>query len=336
MTATITAEEHWTTKGEDVRLFLWRKYAGSADGRPAILFVHGSSMASQPTFDLQVPGRPWSSAMEFFAARGLDNSCVDMRPEIPARAATHAPAVRIQVLIGHFGSVRGPAEFRPTRRLTSPIRSCAAGDAHGHDPQEQRWLSPASRCRCITMLRSGRKFARRIGEAVLLPIGLSVPTVLSLKIATFANSGAAFAIGFARVSGVIGRRHAAVPPESWPGQPGRAGGTRQTADIAGPRAPAAAPGGRAVPADSLACTGVSEAAGRRTTGRRSRHAAGRLSVTVIDGAEALRPRSRGVSGRRGEARGAGAGGARHRVRQAARAGRQADRERQVGRCAGRL
>ena len=45
--------------------------------RPArILFVHGSSMASQPTFDLQVPGRP--SAMEFFAARGYDTWCVDM------------------------------------------------------------------------------------------------------------------------------------------------------------------------------------------------------------------------------------------------------------------
>jgi hypothetical protein len=34
-----------------------------------ILFVHGSSMASQPTFDLQVPGRPDSSVMEWFAAR---------------------------------------------------------------------------------------------------------------------------------------------------------------------------------------------------------------------------------------------------------------------------
>ena len=29
-----------------------------AQERGTILFVHGSSMASQPTFDLQVPGRP--------------------------------------------------------------------------------------------------------------------------------------------------------------------------------------------------------------------------------------------------------------------------------------
>src|SRR5438876_11550813 len=41
------------------------------------LFVHGSSMASQPTFDLQVPGRPDSSAMEWFAARGFDTWCLD-------------------------------------------------------------------------------------------------------------------------------------------------------------------------------------------------------------------------------------------------------------------
>ena len=43
-----------------------------------VLFVHGSSMASQPTFDLQVPGRPDSSVMDFFAARGYDTWCVDM------------------------------------------------------------------------------------------------------------------------------------------------------------------------------------------------------------------------------------------------------------------
>lgn len=66
------------SKGE-AELFLWRKTAaGAAPGAPVALFVHGSSMASQPTFDLQVPGRPWSSAMDFFAARGFDCWCVDM------------------------------------------------------------------------------------------------------------------------------------------------------------------------------------------------------------------------------------------------------------------
>jgi pimeloyl-ACP methyl ester carboxylesterase len=70
--------QHWTEKKGGVRLFLWRK--ASAAGTPArgtILFVHGSSMASQPTFDLHVPGRPHSSAMEWFAARGFDTWCMD-------------------------------------------------------------------------------------------------------------------------------------------------------------------------------------------------------------------------------------------------------------------
>jgi pimeloyl-ACP methyl ester carboxylesterase len=34
-------------------------------------------MASQPTFDLKVPGRPHSSAMEWFAERGFDTWCLD-------------------------------------------------------------------------------------------------------------------------------------------------------------------------------------------------------------------------------------------------------------------
>lgn len=81
MTATtpaIKGEEHWTKKG-DINLFMWNKFAD--DGKPkagTILFVHGSSMASQPTFDLAVPGRPDSSVMDWFAARGYDCWCVDM------------------------------------------------------------------------------------------------------------------------------------------------------------------------------------------------------------------------------------------------------------------
>lgn len=74
----IVSEEHWTNKG-DVKLFLWEKYTGAPkNARGTILFVHGSSMASQPTFDLQVPGRPFSSVMDWFAAKGFDTWCVDM------------------------------------------------------------------------------------------------------------------------------------------------------------------------------------------------------------------------------------------------------------------
>lgn len=76
--AKITGQEHWTKKG-DIKLFLWEKFAGSPGGKKGtVLFVHGSSMASQPTFDLQVPGRPHSSAMDYFAGLGYDTWCVDM------------------------------------------------------------------------------------------------------------------------------------------------------------------------------------------------------------------------------------------------------------------
>jgi pimeloyl-ACP methyl ester carboxylesterase len=74
----IPGAAHWTKKGE-VRLFLWEKRSpapGAAKG--TVLFVHGSSMASQPTFDLTVPGRPDSSVMDWFARRGFDTWCVDM------------------------------------------------------------------------------------------------------------------------------------------------------------------------------------------------------------------------------------------------------------------
>src|SRR6202035_505648 len=75
----LAGAEHWTSKEGNVRLFLWNKCAGDpAHAKRIILFVHGSSMAGQPTFDLDVPGRPDSSVMEHFAYHGYDTWCVDM------------------------------------------------------------------------------------------------------------------------------------------------------------------------------------------------------------------------------------------------------------------
>jgi pimeloyl-ACP methyl ester carboxylesterase len=79
--APVTGISHWTAKATDgggVPLFLWEKFAGSPEGKPAVLFVHGSSMASTPTFDLRVQGRPDSSVMDWFARRGFVCWCVDM------------------------------------------------------------------------------------------------------------------------------------------------------------------------------------------------------------------------------------------------------------------
>lgn len=73
--------EHWTTKKTpegDIKLFLWEKKASpKVPHAGTIFFVHGSSMASQPTFDLSVPGRPHSSAMDWFAEHGFDTWTMD-------------------------------------------------------------------------------------------------------------------------------------------------------------------------------------------------------------------------------------------------------------------
>jgi pimeloyl-ACP methyl ester carboxylesterase len=75
--ALIRGQEHWADKG-GIKLFLWEKRrAPGTDYHGTILFIHGSSWASQPTFDLHVPGRPFSSVMDWFAVRGFDCWCLD-------------------------------------------------------------------------------------------------------------------------------------------------------------------------------------------------------------------------------------------------------------------
>jgi pimeloyl-ACP methyl ester carboxylesterase len=75
----IAGSEHWASKQTadgSVRLFLWNKRGARTD-KGTILFVHGSSMASTPVFDLQIPGRPDASLMDWFARQGYDTWCVD-------------------------------------------------------------------------------------------------------------------------------------------------------------------------------------------------------------------------------------------------------------------
>lgn len=82
-------QEHWVDKG-DVRLFLWEKKRKPGTAHAGtVLFVHGSSMASQPTFDLHVPGRPDSSVMEWFSERGFDTWTMDN--EGYGRSSKHRP-----------------------------------------------------------------------------------------------------------------------------------------------------------------------------------------------------------------------------------------------------
>ena len=143
--AVMRGEEHWTEKGSDVRLFLWNKHAGDPSG-PAgrILFVHGSSMASQPTFDLQVPGRADSSAMDFFARRGYDTWCVDM--EGYGRSDKHR-AINSDIATGaddleaatdYIRSVRGVESFLTYGISSGALRAALFAQRH---PERVRRLA---------------------------------------------------------------------------------------------------------------------------------------------------------------------------------------------------
>src|SRR3569832_406453 len=71
-------EEHWTEVSGQ-KLFLWRKPRVDGPDRGTLLFVHGSSMAATPGFDLQAPGTGYVSAMDWFASKGFDTWTVDHR-----------------------------------------------------------------------------------------------------------------------------------------------------------------------------------------------------------------------------------------------------------------
>ncbi len=74
----VQGHEHWTTKDGGIKLFMWekRRYPGT-EYKGTILFIHGSSWCGQPTFDLYVPGRPYSSVMDWFAVQGFDSWSLD-------------------------------------------------------------------------------------------------------------------------------------------------------------------------------------------------------------------------------------------------------------------
>ncbi len=78
----VTGQAHWTVKkvgSESVKLFMWNKKLAksNAPSRGTIVFVHGSSMASTPVFDLQMKGRDDASLMDWFARQGYDTWCFD-------------------------------------------------------------------------------------------------------------------------------------------------------------------------------------------------------------------------------------------------------------------
>lgn len=64
------AHEHWTAS-EGRKLFMSEKKSAIFPARGTLLLVHGSSMGSQG-FDLDIPGDPDASIMDWFACRGFN------------------------------------------------------------------------------------------------------------------------------------------------------------------------------------------------------------------------------------------------------------------------
>jgi pimeloyl-ACP methyl ester carboxylesterase len=132
----VSGVEHWTRKGE-VKLFLWEKFLGAPQSRRGtILFVHGSSMASQPTFDLKVPGRDDASAMDWFARRGYACWCVDL--EGYGRSDKHRDincdiangADDLAAASAYIQSKRGPEPFLVYGISSGALRAALFAERH--------------------------------------------------------------------------------------------------------------------------------------------------------------------------------------------------------------
>ena len=71
----IWSHDYWAARG-DIKLYMFRKRAGAPKkgekALPVLFLVHGSSVSSRPSFDLNVPGHGEYSMMDVFARYGFD------------------------------------------------------------------------------------------------------------------------------------------------------------------------------------------------------------------------------------------------------------------------
>ncbi len=64
---------------DGVRLYLREKFRGDPSGKPIAVLAHGSAAAGRESFDLQAPGKPSYSLMDFLAGEGFDVFAPDIR-----------------------------------------------------------------------------------------------------------------------------------------------------------------------------------------------------------------------------------------------------------------
>jgi pimeloyl-ACP methyl ester carboxylesterase len=76
-TAEANSVEHWV-EANGMKIRIWEKFVGEATGKPIIVLAHGSATSGQESFDLQVPGKPSYSLMDFLAQQ-YDVFALDVR-----------------------------------------------------------------------------------------------------------------------------------------------------------------------------------------------------------------------------------------------------------------
>lgn len=74
----IFSVEH-TVEKKNLELSVWEKFAQAPAQKPIIVLAHGSATAGRESFDLQVPGKPSYSLMDFLANEGFDVFAPDIR-----------------------------------------------------------------------------------------------------------------------------------------------------------------------------------------------------------------------------------------------------------------
>ena len=74
----VVGVEHWV-ESDGIKLYVWEKYVGNPSGKKVVVLVHGSATAGKESFDLQVPGKPSYSLMDFLAKEGFDVFALDTR-----------------------------------------------------------------------------------------------------------------------------------------------------------------------------------------------------------------------------------------------------------------
>ncbi len=107
----VSGVEHWVER-DGIRLYVWEKYAGSPAGKSLVVLAHGSATAGKESFDLQVPGKPSYSLMDFLAREGFDVFAPDARgfgrsTHPDAHMTTQEASEDLNAVVDHVLKLRG-------------------------------------------------------------------------------------------------------------------------------------------------------------------------------------------------------------------------------------